>query len=65
VLSILELSLDINTNKMKYIMFMSCHHIMGQNRSIRITKESFESVAHFKFLMCYIMKLRADLNAWP
>jgi hypothetical protein len=50
-LSILDIDLDINKDKMKYTTFMSCHQIMGQSHNIRIAKESLESVAGFKFLM--------------
>jgi hypothetical protein len=56
---------EINAEKIKY-MIMSCHPNSGQNQSIRITNESFEDVAKFKYLgmtqirMTFMMKSRVD-----
>jgi sigma54-dependent transcription regulator len=41
--------LEINAEERKY-MIMSCHPNSGWNQNIRIAKESFESVATFKYL---------------
>jgi hypothetical protein len=41
--------LEINAEKTKY-MIMSRHPNSGQNQNIRITNESFENVAKFKYL---------------
>jgi cobyric acid synthase len=44
-----EVALEINAEKTKY-MIMSRHQNSGQNQSIRIAVESFESVAKFTYL---------------
>jgi hypothetical protein len=60
-----DIGLEINAVKTKY-MIMSCHPNSGQNQNIRITNESFENVATFKYLgmtqirMTFMMKSRVD-----
>jgi hypothetical protein len=44
-----DVGLEINAEKTKY-MIISCHLNSGQNQNIRITNESFENVAKFKYL---------------
>jgi hypothetical protein len=44
-----DVVLEINAEKTKY-MILSCHLNSGHNQNIRITNESFESVAKFKYL---------------
>jgi hypothetical protein len=44
-----DTGLEINAEKTKY-MIMSRHPNSGQNQNIRITNESFENVAKFKYL---------------
>jgi hypothetical protein len=44
-----DIGLEINAEKTKY-MIMSHHPISGQNQNIRISNESFEKVAKFKYL---------------
>jgi archaellum component FlaC len=43
-----DVGLEINAEKTNYI--MSRHQNSGQNQNIRITNESFENVAEFKYL---------------
>jgi hypothetical protein len=44
-----DIGLEINAEKTKY-MIMSRYPKSGQNQNIRITNESFENVAKFKYL---------------
>jgi hypothetical protein len=44
-----DIGLEINAEKTKY-MIMSCHLNSGQNQNIRISNESFENVAKFRYL---------------
>jgi hypothetical protein len=44
-----DIGLEINAEKTKY-MIMSRHPNSGQNQNIRISNESFEKVAKFKYL---------------
>jgi hypothetical protein len=44
-----DVGLEINAEKTKY-MIMSCHPNSGQNQSIRISNESFENLAKFRYL---------------
>jgi hypothetical protein len=44
-----DVGLEINAEKTKY-MIMSRHPNSGQNYNIRITNESFQNVATFKYL---------------
>jgi hypothetical protein len=44
-----DIGLEINAEKTKY-MIISHHPKSGQNQNIRITNESFESVAVFRYL---------------
>jgi len=44
-----DVGLEINAEKTKYVI-MSLHQNSGQNQNIRITNESCENVAKFKYL---------------
>jgi hypothetical protein len=44
-----DVGLEINAEKTKY-MIISCHLNLGQNQNIKISIESFENVAKFKYL---------------
>jgi hypothetical protein len=41
-----EVSLEVNTEKTKYLV-MSCQHNAGQNHNLLITSKSFENMARF------------------
>jgi hypothetical protein len=47
--AIRDVGLEISAEKMEYII-VSRHPNSGQNQNIRITNESFEKVASFKYL---------------
>jgi hypothetical protein len=44
-----EVGLEVNAEKTKY-MFLSRRQNAGQNRDVKITNRSLESVAQFKYL---------------
>jgi hypothetical protein len=42
--------LEINAEKTKHMIIMSCHQNSEQNQNIRTANEAFENVAKFKYL---------------
>jgi hypothetical protein len=61
-----DIDIEINAEKTKY-MIMSRHPNSGQNQNVRISNESFEKVAKFKYLgttltsqNTFMMKSRVD-----